>query len=92
LNLPWAARSGAQRVQATVGRDPVEPGPHGGPALESLEAPPDRKKRLLHHVLGVLERAEDPVAVHLQLAPVRLGELAKRLLVAGARPRERRLG
>ena len=38
-------------------------------------------------VLGVLHRAEDPVAVQLQLAPVGVGELAKRLLVSRARPR-----
>ncbi|HEY6731667.1 MAG TPA: hypothetical protein VI039_11670 [Solirubrobacterales bacterium] len=44
-----------------------------------------------HHILGVVLRAEDAVAVHLQLAPVGFGELAKRLLVTRARPRERGL-
>ena len=91
LDLPWAARPGAQRVQAAVGRDPVKPGAHRRSALERLEAPPCRKKRLLHQVLGVLQRAEDAVAVQLQLAPVGFGELAKRLLVPRPRPRERGL-
>ena len=49
-----------------------------------LKPAPGRQQRLLKRVLGVLERAEDPVAVDLQLAPVGLGELAERLLVAGA--------
>jgi hypothetical protein len=85
------ARPGTQRVQAAVGRDPVEPGAHGGPALERLEVPPGREQRLLHHVLGVLQRTEDAVAVQLQLAPAEFGELAKRLLVPGPRACERRL-
>jgi hypothetical protein len=42
----------------------------------------------LHHVLGVVHRAEGAVALQLQLAPVGFGELAKRLLVARARPCE----
>jgi hypothetical protein len=37
---------------------------------------------------SAMHRAEDAVAVQLQLAPVGLGELAKRLLVARARPCE----
>jgi len=43
-----------------------------------------RQQRLLHLVLGVLDRTEDPVAVHLQLAPVRVNELGKRHLVTGS--------
>src|SRR5438552_16418714 len=43
---------------------------------------PGRQQRLLQHVLSVLHRAEDPIAVELKLAPVGVGELAKRLLVA----------
>jgi hypothetical protein len=45
----------------------------------------------LHQVLGILHRAEDAVAVQLQLAAVAFGELSKRLLVARARPRQRGL-
>jgi hypothetical protein len=92
VNHGWcllgAARPGTQRIQAAVGRDPVKPVAHGRAALELREAPPSGQQRLLDHVLCVLHRAEDPIAVHLQLAPQGLGELAKRLLVAGARSRK----
>ena len=48
-------------------------------------------KRLLQHVLGVGQRAEHPVAVHLQFAPVRGGELTERLLIAGPGALQRNL-
>ncbi len=70
-----------QRVQAPVGRDRVEPGAQRRPALELLEPAPGGEQCLLQQVLGVLERAEDPVAVQLQLAPVGRRQLGKRLLV-----------
>jgi hypothetical protein len=40
------------------------------------------KKRLLHCVLGVFERAEHSVGVHLELAAVRLDQRRERGLVA----------
>src|SRR5215211_7594315 len=86
LYLPWTARSVAQRVQAAVRRDPVEPRAHRGSALEGLEPPPSRQQRLLNEVLGVLNGAEDPVAVDLQLPPVRIGELSKRARASAASP------
>ena len=39
--------------------------------------------RVLQRALGVLERAEHPVAVQLQLAAMGLGDLPERLAVAG---------
>ena len=72
------------RVQALVGRDAVQPGPHRGPALESRQAPPGRQQGLLEHVLGVGERAEQPVAVHLQLTPERADQFAEGEFVTGA--------
>ena len=45
------------------------------PALERSPGPPRAQERLLHQVLGLVERAEHPVAVHPQLAPVALDEL-----------------
>ena len=67
----------AQRVQAAVGRDRVQPGAQRRASLELLEPAPGRQQRLLEQVLGVLQRAEDPVAVELELAPVGLGQLAR---------------
>jgi hypothetical protein len=47
--------------------------------------PPRAKEGLLHCVFGVLERAEHPVAVQLELGPVALNERRERGLVAGSR-------
>ena len=81
----------AQRVQAAVRGDPVQPRAQRGAALEARQPAPGGQQRLLDEVLGVLHRAEDPVAVHLQLAPVRLGEGAEGLLVARPGALERRV-
>ena len=78
-----AAAGVAQRVQAPVGRDLVQPGAHRRLFLEPADPAPGGQQSFLQRVLGVLDRAEDPVAVQLQLAPVRLGELAERIPVAG---------
>ena len=39
-----------------------------------IAPPPGTQQRLLHRVLSVLERPEHPVAVHVQLPPVPLGQ------------------
>ena len=65
----------AQEVQAAVGGDPVQPGAHRRTLLEAVEAAPRGEQRLLHEILGVLEGADDPVAVQLQLAAVALERL-----------------
>jgi hypothetical protein len=46
------------------------------------------QQRLLQQVLGVVHRAEDAVAVHLELAPVRLDQQAERLTVSVPRQRQ----
>src|SRR5256885_563586 len=51
------------------------------PALEPGVGPPRPQQRFLHGVLGVVHRAEHPVAMREQLAAVRLDE-AGELLVA----------
>ena len=76
----------AERVEAPVGGDPVQPGADRGAPLEPAEALPGGQQRVLQGVLGVLEGAEHPVAVHLQLPAVRLGQLPERLAVPGPRP------
>ncbi len=91
-HLPRAAAAVAQRVQAAVDRDAVQPGAHRGPALESGQAAPGRQQGLLQHVLGVGYRAEDLVAVRQQLAPVGVGELTECLLIARPCPGERACG
>ena len=50
---------------------------------------PGREERLLDGVLGVLGRAEDAVAVQLQLSPVPLDQLGERIMVAGLCPADK---
>ena len=59
--------------------------PRPGPA-------PGDQQRLLKNMLGVLNRAEDPVAAQLELLPLRVEELAERLLVSHPGAGERSLG
>ena len=77
-----------EHVQGAVGGDRVEPRADGRSLLEAAEPSPRREQRLLQRVLGVLDRAEDPVAVDVQLRPVGLDQLAERVLVAGLRQRD----
>src|SRR5215469_6066795 len=44
------------------------------------------RQRVLEGVLGVLEGPQHPVAVHLQLPAVRLGQLPERVAIPGPRP------
>src|SRR5207248_11575577 len=61
-------------------------------APRTARAAPGDEQRLLEQVLGVLRRADDPVDVQLQLTPEGVGQLAERVLVAGARTGEGLLG
>jgi hypothetical protein len=72
----------AQRVEALVGRDPVQPRAQRGPLLEAGQPPPGGQQRLLQQVLGVGQRPGQPVAVRLQFPPVRLDQRPERLLLA----------
>ena len=56
--------------QATVGGDAVEPGTHVAARRQPVERRPCPDQRLLDGILGILDRPEHPVAVHLQLGPV----------------------
>ena len=77
----------AARVEAPVGGDLVQPGAQRGAFLgEPADALPGGQHRLLDGVLGVGEGSEHPVAVHLQLPPVRPGQLPERLAVSGPCP------
>ena len=68
------------RVHADVGRDAVEPSAERL-SREPLAAAPCPEERLLDRVLRLVERAEHPVAVDVQLAPMALGELGEPGLV-----------
>jgi hypothetical protein len=70
------------RVQAGVGSDPVEPRSQRASALHAGETLPGPQECVLEGILGVVKRAQHPVAVGLELPLVRLDEVAKRVLVA----------
>ncbi len=53
--------------------------------LEARQRAPRPQQRVLDGVLGVLDRAEHPVAMGLELAAVRLDEIAEGVLAASAR-------
>lgn len=72
-----------EHVQGAVGGDGVEPRAEGRSLLEARQTSPRREQRFLHRVLGVLDGAEDPVAMSVELLSVRLHELAECGLVAG---------
>jgi hypothetical protein len=59
----------------------MEPGAQRRAFLESVKPAPGSHHRLLQHVLGVGGRTKDAVAVRLQLAPERPGELGERVSV-----------
>jgi hypothetical protein len=63
--LGRASAGRAKRAEAPVGGDPVEPGAERGATVEPSETPPGGQQGVLKGILGVLERSEHPVAVHL---------------------------
>ena len=65
------------RLQAGVSGDPVEPGLERAAALESGQGPPGVQQRLLERVLGVLQRAEHPIAVSVQRCTMGSDQLAE---------------
>src|SRR4029450_4001165 len=69
--LGGSARVAAEKIETAICGDSIEPRPERGTALELTEATPGREQGLLEHVFGVLQRAEDPIAVQLKLAPGR---------------------
>jgi hypothetical protein len=68
-----------------VGRDPIEPGSERRAPVIRLAAAPGAEEGVLDGVLGVLERAEHPVGVHLQLGAMPFDERRERGGVAARR-------
>ena len=57
-------------LETRVGGDPEQPGPHRAAPLEAVPAAPRANQSLLQRVLGVVRRAQHPVAVCEQLTTV----------------------
>ena len=79
-----ALRPPRELVQARVRRDLVEPRAQRAALREARQGAPGPQQRLLERVLGVVDRAEHPVAVGVQLRATRLHEAAVGILVARA--------
>jgi hypothetical protein len=60
----------------------------GAPRLEAVDAAPGAQHRLLQCVVRVVQRTQDPVAVHVEGLPVRPGQAYECLLVTRSRSRE----
>ena len=83
-----AAAAGVDEVEARAGGHRVQPGAQRAPALERAELAPGAHQRVLQCVVGVVRRAEHPVAVRVQLAAQRRHQAAEGVVVAGAGPGE----
>ena len=73
--FPIASRQTFVAILKSQGRS-------GLPPSKPSEAPPGAQQRLLESVLGVVERAEHPVAVRVERRPMRLDQARVRVLVA----------
>jgi hypothetical protein len=78
---PGPALDGGQR---RVGRYPVQPGAQRASPLEARQPAPGAQQGVLEGVLGVVDRAEHPVAVGVQRPAVGLDEAPVGILVAAA--------
>jgi hypothetical protein len=78
--------SGADSVEAAIGRDPIQPGAYRRADFEATDVLPGGQERLLDGVLSVVDRAEEAVAVQLQLPSVYLDQLSESVRVASLRP------
>ena len=86
IQRPDPALLAVEHVEADVGGDPVEPGPHRRTAFKAVTAPPGAHEHILDGVLGIEGRPEHAVAIRGQLRPVLL-QPAK-----GGRDRDGRFG
>src|SRR5207237_2530940 len=80
-HLGWSLASARDRGEADVRGDGVKPGGELRARLVAVGAFPRAQHRLLERVVGVVERAEHPVAVEVERPPVWLDQERERLLV-----------
>jgi hypothetical protein len=87
-----ATPAGLEQLQAAGGGDPVQPGAQRSPSLEGVQVPPGTQQRLLRRILGVVEGAQHPVAVHVQLADMGRHEQPEARLITSERGLEQLVG
>ena len=74
------------RVEADVGRDPVQPRAQRAAPAESRQPAPRAQERVLERVVGVVQRAEHAVAVRVELGTLLLDEVIESWVHEGAHP------
>src|SRR2546427_13075842 len=84
--------SARDRGETDVRGDGVQPGGELRARLVAVGAFPGAQHRLLERVVGVVERAEHPVAVEVERAAVWFDQERERLLVHRRRDATRRAG
>ena len=87
-----APPAGLELLQAAGGGDPVQPGAQRSPSLEGVQVPPGPQQGLLSGVLGVVEGAQHPVAVHVELTDMGCHQQPEPRLVAGQRRPDQLVG
>ena len=74
-------------LETRVGGDPEQPGPHRAAPLEAVPAAPRANESLLQRVLGVVRRAQHPVAVRPQFPAVVFGQFGEGGLIGDVHTR-----
>ena len=72
------ARTPFESSQARVRRDPIEPGAERSPVLVPIESAPRPHEGVLEDIVGIVERTEHPIAVHVERTAMRLHEARER--------------
>ena len=99
--LPWLWCARSERLLAPRRPRPQHVEAHarddgGQPSAEIVDprgvGAAEPQPRFLHGVVHLAHRAEHPVAVHVQLPAMWLGQLPERLAVPGPRPRHQLAG
>src|SRR6266699_1916146 len=66
-----------ERIEEDVGRDLIEPGPQRGLTLEGVAVLPGAQHRLLHQILGIMQRPQQAITVQVQFLAIWLDEGAE---------------
>jgi len=80
--ISGARGTAANEVDTHVRRDPVQPGADPGAGLVAPAPRPGAHERFLNEIVRVVERADHPVAVYVQLSTMALCDASERIRVA----------
>jgi hypothetical protein len=75
-------RTSRDSIETGVGRDAVQPRPEERTPFEGAPGLPRLEERVLDEVVGIIDRAEHPIAVDMERAPVALAQVGARVAIA----------